>query len=162
MTYVESNTIGNKEKRAWIELRLRRLFNLWEPNSGRDDCKLKSSNKKDKWMNKRAITLTHPYWTHNMHEFRYATKKIHYIYIPVFWHTFCFLILLLTDPTTLPPGALFQKQTVDGDVVHTDTYYPMQNVRKTSTTITKHEAPRYEGIGPKDKDGLPLGLRQVC
>ncbi|XP_071479301.1 uncharacterized protein [Diadema antillarum] len=66
----------------------------------------------------------------------------------------------ITDPTKLPPGALFQKQTVEGDVVHTDTFYPIQNVTRNSSTVKKHEAPRYDGIGPRDKDGMPLGLRQ--
>ncbi|XP_063969317.1 uncharacterized protein LOC129281800 isoform X6 [Lytechinus pictus] len=67
---------------------------------------------------------------------------------------------IILDPSNLPPGALFQKQTVDGDVVHTDTFYPVSNVTRKTSTVTKHEAPNYAGIGPRDKDGLPLGLRQ--
>eukprot|EP00057_Strongylocentrotus_purpuratus_P009810 XP_011664284.1 PREDICTED: vinexin isoform X6 [Strongylocentrotus purpuratus] len=65
-----------------------------------------------------------------------------------------------SDPSNLPPGALFQKQTIEGDVVHTDTFYPVQGVTRKTSTVVKHEAPNYEGIGPRDKDGLPLGLRQ--
>ncbi|XP_041485021.1 uncharacterized protein LOC121431563 isoform X5 [Lytechinus variegatus] len=67
---------------------------------------------------------------------------------------------IILDPSNLPPGALFQKQTVDGDVVHTDTFYPVSNMTRKTSTVTKHEAPNYDGIGPRDKDGLPLGLRQ--
>ena len=38
LTYVGSKTIENKEKRTWIGLRLRRLFNLCDFDLGRVDC----------------------------------------------------------------------------------------------------------------------------
>ncbi len=65
---------------------------------------------------------------------------------------------LYSDPYDLPEGAVYQKQTVDGDVIHTDTYYPVKTREVTKKTIHK-EAPHYEGIGPQDESGLPVGLR---
>ncbi|XP_072050069.1 LOW QUALITY PROTEIN: uncharacterized protein [Amphiura filiformis] len=65
------------------------------------------------------------------------------------------------DTSELPEGALYQTQTVEGDVIHTDTYYPMQKVVTTKKQRKVVEAPTYEGIGPRDQStGLPLGLRQ--
>lgn len=75
------------------------------------------------------------------------------------------------DPAQLPEGALYQKITIDGDKIHTDTFYPMEDKPKQETTSLSGEtktkiiqkAPTYEGIGPRDRDsGMPLGLRQVC
>ncbi|XP_038061141.1 uncharacterized protein LOC119731922 isoform X4 [Patiria miniata] len=65
---------------------------------------------------------------------------------------------VITDPNDLPEGAVFQKQTIDGDVIHTDTYYPVKTREVTKKTVHK-EAPQYEGIGPQDETGLPIGLR---
>ncbi|XP_022081121.1 uncharacterized protein LOC110973912 isoform X4 [Acanthaster planci] len=67
-------------------------------------------------------------------------------------------VSVTTDPSDLPEGAVFQKQTVEGDVIHTDTYYPVKTREVTKKTVHK-EAPRYQGIGPKDETGLPIGLR---
>ncbi|XP_071830139.1 uncharacterized protein [Apostichopus japonicus] len=73
------------------------------------------------------------------------------------------------DPAQLPTGALYQKITIDGDQIHTDTYYPMEDKPKHETTNLNDEtkqrivqkAPTYEGIGPRDQEsGMPLGLRQ--
>ena len=38
LTYVGSKTIENKEKKTWIDLRLRRLFDLCKFDLGRVDC----------------------------------------------------------------------------------------------------------------------------
>ena len=55
---------------------------------------------------------------------------------------------------------MYQKQIVDGDVIHTDTYYPVKT-REVTKKTTHKEAPHYEGIGPQDESGLPVGLRAV-
>ncbi|PIK45476.1 putative vinexin isoform X11 [Apostichopus japonicus] len=78
-------------------------------------------------------------------------------------------VTVITDPAQLPTGALYQKITIDGDKIHTDTYYPMEDKPKHETTNLNDEtkqrivqkAPTYEGIGPRDQEsGMPLGLRQ--
>ena len=66
-----------------------------------------------------------------------------------------------SDPARLPEGAVYQTQTVDGDVVHTDTFFAGPKVTTTKKERRVVEAPTYEGIGPRDQSGLPLGLRQV-
>ncbi|XP_071808913.1 uncharacterized protein [Asterias amurensis] len=68
------------------------------------------------------------------------------------------IVSVVTDPNDLPEGAVYQKQIVDGDVIHTDTYYPVKT-REVTKKTTHKEAPHYEGIGPQDESGLPVGLR---
>lgn len=59
----------------------------------------------------------------------------------------------------LPKNAVLidQKVTVDGDKVHTDSYYaiPTQETTSSSTIV---KAPKYDGIGPTEY-GIPIGLR---
>uniref|UniRef100_A0A131XBX1 Putative sorbin and sh3 domain-containing protein n=1 Tax=Hyalomma excavatum TaxID=257692 RepID=A0A131XBX1_9ACAR len=72
-------------------------------------------------------------------------------------------------PTTYPrrPGArpnepyvYDQRVTVDGDRVHTDTYYAMPTMKEVPSghRTTIPAPPKYEGIGPTI-NGIPVGLR---
>lgn len=64
----------------------------------------------------------------------------------------------------LPRGALYMgtKETVDGDVKHTDTYYMTPGEKTTTTTTIEKKAPRVSGVGPRDNDtGMPVSLRMV-
>ncbi|XP_077506556.1 uncharacterized protein LOC144115866 isoform X7 [Amblyomma americanum] len=58
------------------------------------------------------------------------------------------------------PYVYDQQVTVDGDRVHTDTYYAMPTVKEVSTgqRTTIPAPPKYEGIGPTI-NGIPVGLR---
>lgn len=58
------------------------------------------------------------------------------------------------------PYVYDQRVTVDGDKVHTDTYYAMPTVREVPTGhhSTLPAPPKYEGIGPTI-NGIPVGLR---
>ncbi|KAJ8022896.1 Vinexin [Holothuria leucospilota] len=77
-------------------------------------------------------------------------------------------VTVITDPAQLPEGALYQTITMDGDKIHTDTFYPMEEPKQETTSLSGEtktkiiqKAPTYEGIGPRDRDsGMPLGLRQ--
>ena len=63
----------------------------------------------------------------------------------------------------IPKGAYMveQKEQVEGDVKHTDTYYMVPSgEKKTTKKVTEKKAKKYEGIGPTD-EGLPIALRQV-
>ncbi|XP_070384575.1 vinexin-like isoform X4 [Dermacentor albipictus] len=53
-----------------------------------------------------------------------------------------------------------QRVTVDGDRVHTDTYYAMPTAKEVSSghRTTIPAPPKYEGIGPTI-NGIPVGLR---
>lgn len=58
------------------------------------------------------------------------------------------------------PYVYDQRVMVDGDKVHTDTYYAMPTVKEVSTGhhTTLPAPPKYEGIGPTI-NGIPVGLR---
>ena len=60
-------------------------------------------------------------------------------------------------------GAIYMgsKETVEGDVRHTDSLFLIPTESSTSVKTTEKKAPRYEGTGPTDKTGVPTGLRQV-
>ncbi|XP_070544044.1 uncharacterized protein [Ptychodera flava] len=68
---------------------------------------------------------------------------------------------VVTDANQLPPGAVYQTKTVEGDVIHTDTYYPVKVPGSTETTRrVVRQSGKYEGIGPVDTEsGMPIGLR---
>ncbi|XP_071954330.1 uncharacterized protein [Antedon mediterranea] len=68
-------------------------------------------------------------------------------------------VQVITDKSKIPKGAIYQKQIIEGDVVHYDTYYPVKETTRTSRTVHQ-EKPEYSGIGPRDESGLPVGLRQ--
>ena len=64
----------------------------------------------------------------------------------------------------IPRGAQYlgEKVTVEGDTQHTDTFYAVPTEEKTTTTKTVEQKPLvYEGIGPVDKEGVPLAFRKV-
>ena len=64
----------------------------------------------------------------------------------------------------LPRGAQYlgEKVTVEGDKQHTDTFYTVPTEETTTTTRTvEHKPVVYEGIGPVDKEGVPLAFRKV-
>ncbi|XP_035227912.1 sorbin and SH3 domain-containing protein 2-like isoform X3 [Stegodyphus dumicola] len=65
-----------------------------------------------------------------------------------------------TDSAALPKNAILidQKVTIDGDKVHTDSYYAVPTVTTESTTHTIKAPPKYEGIGPTEH-GIPVSLR---
>lgn len=60
----------------------------------------------------------------------------------------------------LEPYVYDQRVTVDGDRVHTDTYYAMPTVKEVQSghRTTIPAPPKYEGIGPTI-NGIPVGLR---
>ncbi|XP_075737218.1 cbl-associated protein isoform X5 [Rhipicephalus microplus] len=68
----------------------------------------------------------------------------------------------LAQPGTQPlePYVYDQRVTVDGDKVHTDTYYAMPTVKEVQSghRTTIPAPPKYEGIGPTI-NGIPVGLR---
>lgn len=53
-----------------------------------------------------------------------------------------------------------QKVTVEGDKVHTDSYYAIPTLTTESSTRTVNTPPKYDGIGPTEY-GIPVGLRTV-
>jgi hypothetical protein len=64
----------------------------------------------------------------------------------------------------IPKGAIYigSKESVDGEVKHTDTYYILPSGEKQVTsTKTEKKAPKYEGIGPTNDAGLPIAFRSV-
>ncbi|XP_048256892.1 serine/arginine repetitive matrix protein 2-like isoform X8 [Haliotis rufescens] len=63
----------------------------------------------------------------------------------------------------IPKGAVYlgKKDVVDGDQVHTDTYYAQPTTEETTTTKTvEHRPKKYDGIGPLDQEGVPLAFRK--
>ncbi|KAL1422925.1 hypothetical protein MTO96_021583 [Rhipicephalus appendiculatus] len=68
----------------------------------------------------------------------------------------------LGRPTARPlePYVYDQRVTVDGDKVHTDTYYAMPTMKEVQSghRTTIPAPPKYEGIGPTI-NGIPVGLR---
>ncbi|XP_076805904.1 uncharacterized protein LOC143449543 isoform X2 [Clavelina lepadiformis] len=74
----------------------------------------------------------------------------------------------VTPEEQLPSGAVYQTTSKDGDVMHTDTYYPAndQNDAKTvvlerTKTTTIMQAPHHQGIGPVSENGVPYALRST-
>ncbi|XP_071042633.1 vinexin isoform X4 [Parasteatoda tepidariorum] len=65
------------------------------------------------------------------------------------------------DTTPIPKNAVLidQKVIVEGDKVHTDSYYAVPTVTtETTTHSVKGQPPKYDGIGPTEY-GIPVGLR---
>lgn len=70
----------------------------------------------------------------------------------------------ITPKKQLPSGAVYETKTVDGEMVHTDTYYPAADggtvlERTKKTTVVKAE--HHRGMGPTDNQGVPMALRTV-
>ncbi len=54
------------------------------------------------------------------------------------------------------------KETVEGDMKHTDTYYTVPGEsHKIQVVTTTGEKKVFPGIGPTDQSGLPLAPRMV-
>ncbi|XP_055953205.1 vinexin-like isoform X5 [Argiope bruennichi] len=64
------------------------------------------------------------------------------------------------ESTPIPRNAVLidQKVTVEGDKVHTDSYYAVPTLTTESTTHNIKAPPKYDGIGPTEY-GIPVGLR---
>lgn len=72
--------------------------------------------------------------------------------------------LVFSPEGQIPKGAVYlgKKDVVDGDQVHTDTYYAKPTTEETTTTKTvEHRPKKYDGIGPLDQEGVPLAFRKV-
>ncbi|KAI8521267.1 Sorbin and SH3 domain-containing protein 1, partial [Branchiostoma belcheri] len=66
----------------------------------------------------------------------------------------------ITPKTDLPDGAVYQEKIVEGDVVHTDTYYPMREPKTTKTYhVVDSKEVKFEGAGPQDESGMPTSTR---
>nr|XP_039272630.1 uncharacterized protein LOC120346901 isoform X8 [Styela clava] len=70
----------------------------------------------------------------------------------------------VTSEKDLPEGAVYETQTIEGNMLHTDTYYPAPGGEKVlertkKTTIIRAE--HHGGIGPTDEQGLPVALRST-
>ncbi|XP_078486856.1 uncharacterized protein LOC100178304 isoform X4 [Ciona intestinalis] len=72
----------------------------------------------------------------------------------------------VTPEHNLPGGAVYQTTTKEGDLYHTDTYYPASNpgdpqavVLERTKTTTLVKAPHHEGIGPTTGTGVPVALK---
>ncbi|KAG8193991.1 hypothetical protein JTE90_013683 [Oedothorax gibbosus] len=65
-----------------------------------------------------------------------------------------------SESTPIPRNAVLidQKVTVEGDKVHTDSYYAVPTVTTEVTTHDVKAPPKYDGIGPTEY-GIPVGLR---
>nr|CAB3266477.1 sorbin and SH3 domain-containing protein 1-like [Phallusia mammillata] len=73
----------------------------------------------------------------------------------------------VTPASQLPEGAVYQTTTQEGNLVHTDTYYPANGngadnksvvlERTKKTTVVR--APHHTGIGPVNETGVPCALR---
>lgn len=65
----------------------------------------------------------------------------------------------------LPKGAQYigSKHISEGDKSTVETYYTTPSEQPTSTTkvVTEVKPVKYDGIGPVDKEGVPLGFRKV-
>ncbi|GBN78077.1 hypothetical protein AVEN_185956-2, partial [Araneus ventricosus] len=64
------------------------------------------------------------------------------------------------ESTPIPRNAVLidQKVTVEGDKVHTDSYYAIPTLTTEKTTHDIKTPPKYDGIGPTEY-GIPVGLR---
>ncbi|GIX81728.1 uncharacterized protein CEXT_372752 [Caerostris extrusa] len=64
------------------------------------------------------------------------------------------------DSTPIPKNAVLidQKVTVEGDRVHTDSYYAVPTLTTETTMHNVKAPPKYDGIGPTEY-GIPVGLR---
>ncbi|GIY65673.1 hypothetical protein CDAR_81822 [Caerostris darwini] len=64
------------------------------------------------------------------------------------------------DSTPIPKNAVLidQKVTVEGDRVHTDSYYAVPTLTTETTMHNIKAPPKYDGIGPTEY-GIPVGLR---
>lgn len=62
----------------------------------------------------------------------------------------------------MPKNAVLidQKVIVEGDKVHTDSYYAVPTSLSTDSTTHTIKATKYDGIGPTEY-GIPVGLRTV-
>ncbi|KAI8796871.1 sorbin and SH3 domain-containing protein 1 isoform X45, partial [Biomphalaria glabrata] len=64
----------------------------------------------------------------------------------------------------LPRGAQYiaSKETIDGGQRISDTYYTSPAPTDTNTTqvVTEVKPVKYDGIGPVDREGIPLGFRK--
>ncbi|XP_076458554.1 LOW QUALITY PROTEIN: uncharacterized protein LOC143292252 [Babylonia areolata] len=71
--------------------------------------------------------------------------------------------IMVSSEGQLPRGAQYlgEKVTVEGDRQHTDTFYatPSQEVTTTSRKVEQKPVV-YDGIGPVDKEGVPLAFRK--
>lgn len=57
---------------------------------------------------------------------------------------------------------LGSKETLEGNMKHTDSYYAMPTEQKTTTSkVVETKLKKYEGIGPVDEQGMPLAFRMV-
>ncbi|XP_039272625.2 uncharacterized protein LOC120346901 isoform X3 [Styela clava] len=70
----------------------------------------------------------------------------------------------VTSEKDLPEGAVYETRTIEGNMLHTDTYYPAPGGEKVlertkKTTIIRAE--HHGGIGPTDEQGLPVALRST-
>ncbi|CAL1541904.1 unnamed protein product, partial [Lymnaea stagnalis] len=72
--------------------------------------------------------------------------------------------VVLPEDGQLPRGAQYigSKQTTEGDKSITETYYttPAETNTTTTTVVTDVKPVKYDGIGPVDKEGVPLGFRK--
>jgi hypothetical protein len=61
----------------------------------------------------------------------------------------------------IPKGAVYvgTKELVEGDLKHTDTFYLLPGEKEETTKTIEKKAPKYQGAGPMDKSGMPIGLR---
>ncbi|CAH1795502.1 unnamed protein product [Owenia fusiformis] len=62
----------------------------------------------------------------------------------------------------IPKGAVYvgTEEKVEGEIKHTDQYYLVPSGEKTKTTRKiEQKAPKYQGIGPTNEKGVPVGLR---
>uniref|UniRef100_A0A0B7A9T0 Sorbin and SH3 domain-containing protein 1 n=1 Tax=Arion vulgaris TaxID=1028688 RepID=A0A0B7A9T0_9EUPU len=69
----------------------------------------------------------------------------------------------VTDEGQLPKGAVYlgSRHTREENQQVEETYYTTPSNKTTTTTIIEHKAPvKYEGIGPVDKEGVPLAFRK--
>ncbi|GFY77656.1 soHo domain-containing protein [Trichonephila inaurata madagascariensis] len=65
-----------------------------------------------------------------------------------------------SESAPIPKNAVLidQKVTVEGDKVHTDSYYAVPTVSTETTSHNIKAPPKYDGIGPTEY-GIPVGLR---
>ncbi|XP_012936388.1 uncharacterized protein LOC101862791 [Aplysia californica] len=71
--------------------------------------------------------------------------------------------IVVQDDGQLPKGALYlgTKEHDEGDQRVTETYYTTPSEKtETTTRVTEHRPVKYDGIGPVDKEGVPLAFRK--
>ncbi|XP_055877350.1 uncharacterized protein LOC106077152 isoform X7 [Biomphalaria glabrata] len=72
--------------------------------------------------------------------------------------------IVVNDEGQLPRGAQYiaSKETIDGGQRISDTYYTSPAPTDTNTTqvVTEVKPVKYDGIGPVDREGIPLGFRK--